>query len=313
MQRSREFGPAADEAAVEVDTGASGPSIPDVSVVLPVFNGERTIADQLEAVLHQESQFTFEVVVVDNDSTDGTPDLVECFSHRDPRVRRVIAPDQHNLSYVRNVGVRSARGRFVLFCDDDDVVASGWLEAMGLALLANPFVVSRMEYEQLNPPEVMRGRARFHSERLDQLFGYTVANGAIGIHREVWEALGGNDEHLGVAGEDFDLAIRAQRDLGVTPVFVETAIYHYRQRDGVKSTWVQARRYGRSHVALYKRYGRGRVDLPAERRRAVRDWWWIVTRAPLFVERNRRVLWARKAGMRVGRLLGSFHERVLYL
>src|SRR4051812_33531694 len=104
------------------------PDVPDVTVVLPVFNGERTIADELEAVLGQQSEFSFELVVVDNDSTDGTAALVDALSERDSRVRRVVAPAQHNLSYVRNVGVAAARGRFVLFCDDDDIVAPGWLQ-----------------------------------------------------------------------------------------------------------------------------------------------------------------------------------------
>jgi glycosyltransferase involved in cell wall biosynthesis len=288
------------------------PDVPDVTVVLPVFNGERTIADELEAVLGQQSAFSFELVVVDNDSTDGTAALVDALSERDGRVRRVVAPAQHNLSYVRNVGVAAAQGRFVLFCDDDDIVAPDWLHAMATALSEHSFVASRMEYAHLNPAAVMRGRAEFQSEGLSELFGYVVSNGAIGIRRDVWNALGGNDEHLGVAGEDFDFAIRAQRELDVTPVFVPDAVYHYRQRAGAKSTWVQARRYGRSHVALYRRYGQGRVDLLAERRRAVREWWWIITRAPLLLQPHRRVRWARKAGMRVGRLTGSFKERVVY-
>lgn len=285
----------------------------DVTVVLPVFNGERTIRDELAAIIGQITRFSFELVVVDNDSNDSTAAIVDALSATDPRVRRVLAPDHHNLSYVRNVGVASARGRYVLFCDDDDIVDPGWMQAMATGLTEHRLVASRMEYSYLNPPEVMRGRAEFQSEGLADLFGYVVSNGAIGVHRELWNSLGGNDEHLGVAGEDFDFAIRAQRDAGVAPVFIDTAIYHYRQRAGAMSTWTQARRYGRSHVALYRRYGHGRVDLSAERKRAVREWWWIVTRSPLLIRPHCRVRWARKAGMRVGRLIGSFKERVVYL
>ena len=292
---------------------ASAPRLPEVTVILPVFNGDRTISEQLSAVLGQETNFTFELLVVDNGSTDRTAPIVDALANADPRVRRVLAPDQHNLSYVRNVGVRSALGDYVLFCDDDDVVAANWLEAMASALGEHPYVVSRMEYDDLNSREVMRGRSRFQSEELAELFGYVVSNGAIGIHRGLWEALGGNNEGLGVAGEDFDFAIRAQRDAGVVPMLVPGAVYHYRQRAGARATWVQGRRYGRSHVALYRRYGQGRVNLVAERRQALRDWWWIVSRAPLLYAPGRRVRWARKAGMRAGRLVGSFRERTLYL
>lgn len=286
---------------------------PLVSVVLPVFNGVGTILEELSAIVGQRTTVQWELIVVDNGSTDDTGSIVDTLAASDSRVRRVNAPHKHNLSYVRNVGVQHARGRFVLFCDDDDVVDEHWLEAMAKGLTEHPFVVSRMEYDRLNPSSVMRGRAKFQSQNLASLFGYKVANGAIGIHRDVWNRLSGNDEHLGVAGEDFDFAIRAQRDLGITPVLVDDAIYHYRQRAGAKTTWIQARRYGRSHVALYRRYGEGRVDLRAERRQALRDWWWIITRAPLLYRPDKRVRWTRKAGMRLGRLTGSIRERTFYL
>jgi glycosyltransferase involved in cell wall biosynthesis len=284
----------------------------DISVILPVFNGAETIAAQLAAVTSQTTTFSWELVVVDNGSTDGTAAIVDESARSDTRVRRVEAPTLHNLSYVRNTGVRAATGTSVVFCDDDDVVAEGWLDALASALVSTPFVASRMEYRRLNSTDVMRGRAEFQSTELATLFGYVVSNGAIGVRRDVWEALGGNDEHLGVAGEDFDFAIRAQRDLDIRPVLVEQAEYHYRQRGGARATWTQARRYGRAHAALYRRYGSGRVNVRAETRRALNDWWWIVSRSPLLVQSSRRVRWARKAGMRSGRLIGSLHERVWY-
>lgn len=288
-------------------------SAPDVSVILPVYNGADTIAAQLVAVLSQSADATFELVVVDNGSDDGTSEIVDAVARDDRRVRRVEALDRHNLSYVRNVGVRAARGRSVLFCDDDDVVAQGWLQAMASALADHPYVASRMEYLDLNEPEVMRGRAEFQSRELADLFGYTVSNGAIGVRRDLWERLGGNDEALGVAGEDFDFAIRAQKQFGVTPILVPDAVYHYRQRAGARRTFTQARRYGRSHVALLRRHGAARLDRSDELRRAARDWWWILTRLVLLVQADRRVRWARRAGMRFGRLEGSLRERTLLL
>ena len=77
---------------------ASAPRLPEVTVILPVFNGDRTISEQLSAVLGQETNFTFELLVVDNGSTDRTAPIVDALANADPRVRRVLAPDQHNLS-----------------------------------------------------------------------------------------------------------------------------------------------------------------------------------------------------------------------
>lgn len=286
----------------------------DVTVLLPVFNGAATINDQLTALSGQITSFDFDVLVVDNGSTDRTPEIVDDYVERDARFRRIVASDQHNLSYVRNVGVRATAATNVLFCDDDDVVAPGWVEAMSTALGAHRFVASSFEYDLLNDAAVMLGRTRFQSEGLDRLFGYAVAGGAgFGVRRDVWLRLGGNDEGLGVAGEDYDFAIRAARECGVEPHFVDGAVVHYRLRTGARLTWKQARRYGRSHVALYRRYGRDRTDRRAELRDAANDWWWILTRSPLLIRGDRRVRWARKAGMRAGRLLGSLAERTLYL
>ena len=184
---------------------------------------------------------------------------------------------------------------------------------MAKALEQYPYVASRMDYADLNDHRVMRGRAEFQSEELAQLFGYTVSNGAIGVHRDLWMRLGGNDETLATVGEDFDFAIRAQKQFGIEPVLVPDAVYHYRQRAGTRSTFSQARRYGRSHVALLRRHGALRLDRSQELRRAGRDWWWILTRSVLLVRPDRRVRWTRRAGMRCGRLEGSVRERTLLL
>ena len=108
---------------------------PELSVILPVYNGAAHIGDQLDALLAQSWSKPWELVVVDNDSTDLTPAIVEQYVAKHPdRIRVTSAPEQHNLSYVRNVGVRTARADAVAFCDDDDLVGATWVASMGDAL-----------------------------------------------------------------------------------------------------------------------------------------------------------------------------------
>ena len=146
----------------------------------------------------------WELVIVDNGSADETRVVAERAARHDFRVRLVDAPDAHNLSYVRNVGAHHARGRSLVFVDDDDVVAPGWLEAMAVALGSHALVASRLEYGLLNEPGSLVGRGRFQTDHVEELFSLPVLTGAgHGCRRTLWELLGGNDERFAETGEDF--------------------------------------------------------------------------------------------------------------
>lgn len=284
-----------------------------LTVILPVYNGAATMREQLDALVDQRWDGVWEILIVDNASTDDTASIAAEYASRVDRVRVVSAPAEHNLSYVRNVGVAAARGRSVAFCDDDDVVGDGWVAAMGNALEAHRVVASRMEYATLSEPAALVGRGEFQSHGIETLFGYPVVNGASGWRRSLWLDVGGNDEALGFTGEDHDMALRAHLATGVEPYFCEDAVYHCRRRAGLGATFRQARRYGRAQALLFRRYGRGRPDARLSIGVAVKHWLWLV-RHVLDVRRPAaQTLWAWRAGLRVGRLAGSLRYRTRYL
>ena len=101
---------------------------PLLSVVLCTFNRADVVVRTLDAVLAQEG-VDFEVVVVDDGSTDATPDTLAGAAERDPRVRPV-RQDNAGLSAARNTGLAAATGAWVVFLDDDDVPDPGWLAAL---------------------------------------------------------------------------------------------------------------------------------------------------------------------------------------
>jgi len=102
---------------------------------MPAFNAARTIGSSIRSVLNQTEQ-DFEVVVVDDGSTDDTPERAQSFAS-DPRVR-VIAQRNRGPSAARNAGLASARGLYVSMLDADDLWLPEYLEVMGGALDANP-------------------------------------------------------------------------------------------------------------------------------------------------------------------------------
>ena len=283
-------------------------SPPELAVILCVRNGAAKVRDQLETLARQEWDATWEVVLVDNDSTDETPHVLRDFAAGNERFRVVDAHERLGLSHARNVGVENTRARSVAFCDDDDLVGDGWVAAMGNALRDHPIVACRFEWNELRPEGASVDNTTFQRRGLFEVFGYPVAAGVGGWQRELWNALGGNDESMTFTGEDFDMSIRAFLQRGVVPFFEPAAVCHIARRTGRRATYRQARRYGRASVVLYRRYGRGRADRRAEIRRAARDWAWLTLHISDTRDPAKAALWMRRAGTRVGRLEQSIRS-----
>ena len=286
----------------------------DLTVVVPVFNGAATLAEQLDALGAQEWSGEWEVLVVDNASTDATPRIIADAVAAHARFRSVRADDAHNLSYVRNVGVRASSAAAVAFADADDVVGDGWVAAIGEALAEHPLVGSRLEYRRLNPPGTEAGRAEFQSTAIGSFCGLpNLAGSGHGCQRRVYDQLGGNDERWDDTGEDFDFSFRAKLELGIDPVLVPDALYHYRRRNEPRAAFRQARRYGRSHVALHRQFGPVEPGARPSQRKAIKTDLWLLTHSYQLVRPETRLAWSWKAGIRFGRLEASIRTRTLYL
>ena len=95
-----------------------------ISVVIPLYNKEASIAQSLKSVLSQEYD-DFEVVIVDDGSTDGSVSIVEAMNN--PRIR-LIKQENGGPSKARNTGVKNAKGEWILFLDADDELEPDALE-----------------------------------------------------------------------------------------------------------------------------------------------------------------------------------------
>ena len=113
---------------VEQSSGAGQPSgdrsaAPLVSVIVPVWNAERTLGRCIGSLMAQ-SLPSLEIICVDDGSTDGSAAMLRRFAGEDPRIR-VISQENRGVSAARNAGLDAARGRWVAFADSDDAVAPG--------------------------------------------------------------------------------------------------------------------------------------------------------------------------------------------
>lgn len=273
---------------------------PELSVVIPVRDGAATIEDQLDALLGQKWDRPWELVVADNGSTDRTRMIVERRAERDSRVRLVDASDRVGVASCRNAGIEAARADAVAMCDADDVVAPGWVRAMGEGLRVHELVTGPLDITTLNPEWVLDTRGRAIASGPGQFFGeFEFAHSCnVGFRRALVERIGGFDEEL-AAGEDIELCARLWR-AGVKLVYLDEAIVRYRYRTSLRGLARQARGYGQFRPALFRRVQAAGIAVPRSGR--LRSWAYLVRNVGLLRSRRGRAKWVWIAAGNVGRL-----------
>jgi len=127
------------------------------TIGIPVYNAEKYISTCLDSVLNQ-SFIEFEVLCVNDGSTDRSSEIIEDYSRRDKRVK-CINKDNGGPSSARNVVVENAQGRYIYFFDSDDIMTGNALEKAYLALSENEF------------PDILQlGLIRQNGEKTEEVF-----------------------------------------------------------------------------------------------------------------------------------------------
>jgi glycosyltransferase involved in cell wall biosynthesis len=283
-----------------------------LSIVMPVFNAEEFISGSLGTLAQQEWNDYWEVIVVDNGSTDRTCEVAQSFGSRIANLRVLRADQGRGAGYARNVGVRHAVGDALLFVDGDDEVGSGWLSAMGHALEMHEFVAARIDIEKLNSETEHAHRSAVQADGLQEYtyphFLPHAGGGTLGIRRDLHETVGGFDETF-YKLQDTDYCWRVQLT-GAKLVFVPKAVLHMRLRVDPKAALKQARQWGEYNVRLYKRYRKhGMPELRLSQ--GLRKWWALMKQAPSAIQGQDAESWWWNLHWRLGRLLGCIRYRTL--
>ncbi|MBD2109970.1 glycosyltransferase family 2 protein [Nodosilinea sp. FACHB-13] len=229
-----------------------------ISVIIPCFNTAPFIGQQLEA-LTKQTVAPYEVIVADNGSTDNSRTVAEQYSDRLSNLKVIDAAGMQGASHARNAGAKAATSDYLAFCDADDIVSEGWLEALGQAFVNHGFLACCLDYEKLNNDTA-------NTSQTDGLQNfrtpfYPFAGGCgLAIRKDIHESVNGFDEtipHL----EDADYCIRVQ--MADHPlVFVPNAVVHYRYATDAQQSFFEARRatyrkaynWGYGLATLYLRY-----------------------------------------------------------
>jgi cellulose synthase/poly-beta-1,6-N-acetylglucosamine synthase-like glycosyltransferase len=201
---------------------------PFVSVIVPVRDGESTIAACLDAILATDyPPDRREVLVVDNGSSDATAALIQA-----RRVRYLREP-RRGVSQARNLGIATSRGEILAFVDADCLVEPHWLTEL-VRPFEDPEVGAVAGDLQHVPPTTPAERQAARLLGNWQRFAFNsnpaypiTANAA--YRRDVIERIGGFDPHM-TRAQDVELGLRFQERSGRRLAYAERATAHHRNR-----------------------------------------------------------------------------------
>jgi GT2 family glycosyltransferase len=229
----------------------AGEALPLVSVVCCSYNGEPTIRDTLEGLAHLDYP-RYEVIVVDDGSTDATAEIARGYG------ARVISTPNQGLSAARNVGMRAASGEIVAYIDDDAYPDPGWLTFLvrtfregGFCGVGGPNLLPREDGPLAECVANAPGgpcHVLLSDREAEHIPGCNMA-----FQRTWLERIGGFDSQFRSAGDDVDLCWRLQ-ELGGRIGFHPAAIVWHHRRSSLRRYWKQQVGYGTAEALLARKW-----------------------------------------------------------
>lgn len=227
---------------------------PFVSIIVPAYNSEETMALCIESLLRQSyPKDKYEVIVVDNGSMDNTAKIIKQYSVV------YLYEDKIQTSYAaRNAGIKKAKGELIGFTDADCIAAEDWLFKIMSNVKGDNLgcVLGEVKaYKPQNYVEQYLADRRLLSQKitLSNRFLPFAQTANVFYKKEVLRKIGLFEEKW-VTGGDADLSWRMQLNTDYKMKFVPDAIVYHKHRSTVKSMFKQKLRHGMAMIFLYKKY-----------------------------------------------------------
>ena len=224
---------------------------PRVSVVVCSYNGSRTIRDTLEGLKRVEYP-NFEVIVVNDGSTDATPQIAAGYD------ARLISTENRGLSNARNTGWQQASGEIVAYIDDDAYPDPHWLQYLAHSFMTVDWVgVGGPNIAPTGDGPIADCIANAPGGPVHVLVSDREAEHIPGCNmafrREALAAIGGFDARYRTAGDDVDVCWRLQERGGKIGFHAGAMDWHHR-RNSLRMYWRQQKGYGKAEALLEQKW-----------------------------------------------------------
>jgi GT2 family glycosyltransferase len=213
---------------------------PKISIIIVTYNQLAYTQLCVESILRNTSYPNYEIIIVDNGSTDGSLEYLQSMTAEDKKI--VLVENQNNLGFVKaiNIGYHQSEGEYLILLNNDVIVTPGWVHRLVNHLKDNPTIgmvgpvtnsigneakvsVTYQELEEINQFSVTRMMR--HSGRSFEL--NVLALYCCMISRSLFERVGGLDERYEIGFfEDDDLAMKIKKE-GFTLICAEDVFVHH--------------------------------------------------------------------------------------
>jgi glycosyltransferase involved in cell wall biosynthesis len=225
---------------------------PRISVAICSYNGTETIRDTLKGLQHLNYP-NYEVIVVDDGSTDGLSEVAKNY-----HVRVIIHAQNQGLSSARNTALEAATGEIIAYIDDDAYPDPDWLNYLVTTFINGDY--AGVGGPNLPPPHdgwIADCVANAPGGPIHVLLSDREAEHIPGCNMAYWkrclEAVGGFDPRFRTAGDDVDICWRLQQQ-GWTLGFSPAALVWHHRRNSVMMYWKQQKGYGKAEALLEQKW-----------------------------------------------------------
>ena len=220
-------------------------SVPDVSIIIPCYNGHAFLAQAVESALRQDLE-SKEVIVIDDGST--APETAEALAHL-PEGVEIVRQENRGVAAARNRGFEAARGRYVLPLDCDDWIEPEYVRRALELIGGREDAFVHCWTATFGAYEVV---LRKWWEPFEQLIANQIAS-CILVPKALWRRVGGYDETMQIGPEDWDFNIRLGL-AGAEGLCLPEPLFHYRVSHTGKMRSVDYPHYGAAWRGMRKKY-----------------------------------------------------------
>ncbi|MFC2158617.1 glycosyltransferase family 2 protein [Acidobacteriota bacterium] len=215
----------------------------ELSIILVNYNDKTHVGECLSRIQEEKEGLDLEIFVVDNASSDGSPDLI---AERFPEVFLIRSEENLGFSRANNMGFQQSSGEFILFLNTDTQIEPGTLESLLSWMRAHPNCggAGPRLFDERKEFQVSFGGSRgFFSEMMDKLFFNSLWKRRIGrmqdtvdtdwisaacllVRRSAFESVHGFDGRFFLYFEDIDLCLRIKQNGWLLTVLPDAQVFH---------------------------------------------------------------------------------------